>query len=137
MAIFSTGTNETAFFVYYRSSEVVCRYLAQRILENKHRHARIVWMTPLRLLLRFLRPYYWRRNPIKGTAFTHLNSNNATSSDRSFTLNITPIRKTSNVHRYRTRLKENSRCPSRATVLAPLWFQYTTTFFTMSSSVQV
>ncbi|MBL8284073.1 MAG: SDR family oxidoreductase [Acinetobacter johnsonii] len=54
--------------------EVVCRYLAQRILENKRRHTRIVWMTPLRLLLRFLRPYYWRRNPIKGTALAHLNS---------------------------------------------------------------
>ncbi|MNR79143.1 putative oxidoreductase [compost metagenome] len=54
--------------------EVVCRYLAQRILENKRRHSRIVWMTPLRLLLRFLRPYYWRRNPIKDTALAHLNS---------------------------------------------------------------
>ena len=54
--------------------EVVCRYLAQRILENKHRHTRIVWMTPLRLLLRFLQPYYWRRNPIKDTALAHLNS---------------------------------------------------------------
>lgn len=54
--------------------EVVCRYLAQRILENKRRHTRIVWMTPLRLLLRFLRPYYWRRNPIKDTALAHLNS---------------------------------------------------------------
>ena len=54
--------------------EVVYRYLAQRILENKRRHTRIVWMTPLRLLLRFLRPYYWRRNPIKDTALAHLNS---------------------------------------------------------------
>ena len=54
--------------------EVVCRYLAQRILENKRHHSRIVWMTPLRLLLRFLRPYYWRRNPIKDTALAHLNS---------------------------------------------------------------
>lgn len=54
--------------------EVVCHYLAQRILENKRRHTRIVWMTPLRLLLRFLRPYYWRRNPIKGTVLAHLNS---------------------------------------------------------------
>lgn len=54
--------------------EVVCRYLAQRILENKRRHSRIVWMTPLRLLIRFLRPYYWRRNPIKDTALAHLNS---------------------------------------------------------------
>ena len=54
--------------------EVVCRYLAQRILENKRHHSRIVWMTPLRLLLRFLRPFYWRRNPIKDTALAHLNS---------------------------------------------------------------
>ncbi|MDA0776449.1 MAG: SDR family NAD(P)-dependent oxidoreductase, partial [Proteobacteria bacterium] len=41
---------------------------------NKRRHSRIVWMTPLRLLLRFLRPYYWRRNPIKDTALAHLHS---------------------------------------------------------------
>jgi short-subunit dehydrogenase len=54
--------------------EVVCHYLAQRILENKRRHSRIVWMTPLRLLLRFLRPYYWRRNPIKDTVLADLNS---------------------------------------------------------------
>ena len=54
--------------------EVVCRYLAQRILENKRRHTRIVWMTPLRLLLRFFRPYYWRRNPIKDTVLADLNS---------------------------------------------------------------
>ena len=54
--------------------EVVYRYLAQRILENKRRHSRIVWMTPLRLLLRFLRPYYWRRNPMKDTALAHLHS---------------------------------------------------------------
>ena len=54
--------------------EVVYRYLAQRILENKRRHSRIVWMTPLRLLLRFLRPYCWRRNPMKDTALAHLHS---------------------------------------------------------------
>ena len=62
------------FFFIIDPPEVVCRYLAQRILENKRRHSRIVWMTPLRLLLRFLRPYYWRRNPVKDTALAHLNS---------------------------------------------------------------
>ncbi|MDH1705263.1 SDR family NAD(P)-dependent oxidoreductase [Acinetobacter johnsonii] len=62
------------FFFIIDPPEVVCRYLAQRILENKRRHSRIVWMTPLRLLLRFLRPYYWQRNPIKDTALAHLHS---------------------------------------------------------------
>ena len=62
------------FFFIIDPPEVVYRYLAQRILENKRRHSRIVWMTPLRLLLRFLRPYYWRRNPIKDTALAHLHS---------------------------------------------------------------
>lgn len=62
------------FFFIIDPPEVVCHYLAQRILENKRRHSRIVWMTPLRLLLRFLRPYYWRRNPIKDTALAHLHS---------------------------------------------------------------
>jgi len=45
--------------------EVVCHYLAQRILENKRRHTRIVWMTPLRLLLRFCDPIIGVEIPLK------------------------------------------------------------------------
>ena len=53
MAMFSTGTKLNGFLFIIDPPEVVHRYLAQRILENKRRHTRIVWMTPLRLLLRF------------------------------------------------------------------------------------
>ena len=54
--------------------EVVCHFLAKRILENTKSNVRIVWMTPLRLLSRFFTPYYWKRNPIKGTSLEHLDS---------------------------------------------------------------
>lgn len=52
--------------------EQVCGYLAQRISKNKKSNARIVWMTPWRLLLRFFQPYYWKRNPVQGTALDQL-----------------------------------------------------------------
>ena len=54
--------------------EVVCHFLAKRILENTKSNVRIVWMTPLRLLSRFFTPYYWKRNPIQGTSLDHLDS---------------------------------------------------------------
>ena len=54
--------------------EVVCHFLAKRILENNKSNVRIVWMTPLRLLSRFFTPYYWKRNPIQGTSLDHLDS---------------------------------------------------------------
>ena len=54
--------------------EVVCHFLAKRILENTKSNVRIVWMTPLRLLSRFFLPYYWKRNPIKGTVLENLDS---------------------------------------------------------------
>lgn len=52
--------------------EQVCGYLAKRISQNNKRNARIVWMTPWRLLLRFFQPYYWKRNPVQGTALDQL-----------------------------------------------------------------
>lgn len=51
--------------------ELVCQYLAQQVSENRKTRAKIVWMTPWRLALRFLQPHYWRRNPVKGTALEH------------------------------------------------------------------
>lgn len=50
----------------------VCGYLAEKIIQNKRTNVRIVWMTPWRLLLRFFQPYYWKRNPIQGTALNDL-----------------------------------------------------------------
>lgn len=52
--------------------EPVCAYLAQGVSQNQKSNARIVWMTPWRLALRFLQPYYWRRNPVKNTALDEL-----------------------------------------------------------------
>lgn len=52
--------------------EPVCTYLAQGVSQNQKSNARIVWMTPWRLALRFFQPYYWRRNPVKGTALDEL-----------------------------------------------------------------
>lgn len=52
--------------------EQVCSYLAKRVSQNNKRNARIVWMTPWRLLLRFFQPYYWKRNPVQGTALDQL-----------------------------------------------------------------
>lgn len=52
--------------------EQVCGYLVKRISQNHKRNARIVWMTPWRLLLRFFQPYYWKRNPVQGTALDQL-----------------------------------------------------------------
>ena len=52
--------------------EQVCGYLAKRISQNKKSNVRITWITPWRLFLRFFQPYYWKRNPVKGTALDHL-----------------------------------------------------------------
>ena len=60
------------FFFVIDPPEVVCSYLAKRIVGNRKPNVRIVWMTPWRLMLRFFQPYYWRRNPIKGTALENL-----------------------------------------------------------------
>ncbi|MEA1228564.1 SDR family oxidoreductase [Acinetobacter sp. IRS14] len=60
------------FFFVIDSPEVVCAYLAKQIMQNKKANRRIAWITPWKLFLRFLQPYYWRRNPVKGTALEHL-----------------------------------------------------------------
>jgi NAD(P)-dependent dehydrogenase (short-subunit alcohol dehydrogenase family) len=60
------------FFFVIDSPEVVCAYLAKQIMQNKKTNRRIAWITPWKLFLRFLQPYYWRRNPVKGTALEHL-----------------------------------------------------------------
>lgn len=52
--------------------DLVCRYLAEQILNNHQSGRRIVWMTPWRLVTRFFQPYYWRRNPIKDTALNEI-----------------------------------------------------------------
>lgn len=52
--------------------EVVSAYLVKHMLANTRAYRRIVWMTPWRLLRRFLQPYYWRRNPLQGTPLNHL-----------------------------------------------------------------
>lgn len=60
------------FFFVIDPPDIVCTYLAKRINNNQKTNVRIVWMTPLRLILRFFQPYYWRRNPIKGTVLDDL-----------------------------------------------------------------
>lgn len=60
------------FFFVIDPPEVVCSYLAKQIIQNKKTNRRIAWMTPWKLFLRFLQPYYWRRNPVKGTALERL-----------------------------------------------------------------
>ena len=47
--------------------EPVCAFLADRVLACRKTGAHYTWMTPWRLLPRFLRPSYWRRNPVAGT----------------------------------------------------------------------
>lgn len=66
-----TGKMKRLFFFVIDSPEVVCAYLAKQIMQNKA-NRRIAWITPWKLFLRFLQPYYWRRNPVKGTALEHL-----------------------------------------------------------------
>ena len=61
------------FFFIIDPPDIVCPYLAEQMLKNHKNNIRIVWMTPLRLISRFLQPYYWRRNPVKNTALDHLN----------------------------------------------------------------
>ncbi|TCM69773.1 NAD(P)-dependent dehydrogenase (short-subunit alcohol dehydrogenase family) [Acinetobacter calcoaceticus] len=56
-------------------AEPVCSYLAKQVSLNTKTNTRIVWMTPLRLISRFLQPYYWRRNPVQGTALDQLGKN--------------------------------------------------------------
>jgi NAD(P)-dependent dehydrogenase (short-subunit alcohol dehydrogenase family) len=60
------------FFFVIDPPEVVCSYLAKQIIQNKKTNRRIAWMTPWKLFLRFLQLYYWRRNPVKGTALERL-----------------------------------------------------------------
>lgn len=60
------------FFFVIDPPEVVCSYLAKQIIQNKKTNRRIAWMTPWKLFLRFLQPYYWCRNPVKGTALERL-----------------------------------------------------------------
>lgn len=47
--------------------DVVCNWLADRVLANDETGRHIVWMTKTRLLARFFIPSYWRRNPVAGT----------------------------------------------------------------------
>jgi NAD(P)-dependent dehydrogenase (short-subunit alcohol dehydrogenase family) len=47
--------------------EIVCDWLAAKVLANRRTRRHFVWMTPLRLFGRFLQPRYWRRNPVRGT----------------------------------------------------------------------
>jgi short-subunit dehydrogenase len=49
----------------------VAAFLAQRMCQNQKTNVRIAWMTPWRLLIRFVQPYYWRRNPVQGTDLDH------------------------------------------------------------------
>lgn len=62
------------FYFIIDLPEVVYRYLAKRIIQNTRTNIRIVWMTPFRLFLKFLQPYYWSRNPVKNTDLEHLDS---------------------------------------------------------------
>lgn len=62
------------FYFIIDPPDLVCHYLAMRICKNKKNNQRIVWMTPWRLFLRFLQPYYWRRNPVKNTDLEHFGS---------------------------------------------------------------
>lgn len=59
------------FYFIIDPPDIVCHYLAQRISQNNKTNTRIIWMTPWRLFLRFLQPYYWRRNPVKNTDLEH------------------------------------------------------------------
>jgi NAD(P)-dependent dehydrogenase (short-subunit alcohol dehydrogenase family) len=54
--------------------EPVCAYLAERVLGNRKPFTRIAWMTPWRLFQRLFSPYYWRRNPLRGTALDQMDS---------------------------------------------------------------
>jgi len=60
------------FFFIIDPPEIVCQYLVRKIIQNQRKHARIVWMTPWRLFLRFFQPSYWKRNPVKDTDLEHL-----------------------------------------------------------------
>lgn len=48
--------------------EKVCGWLATKVLANPRNGAHVTWMTPLRLLVRFLQPHYYTRNAFAGTA---------------------------------------------------------------------
>lgn len=52
--------------------EPVCGWLADKVLARPKNGAHLTWMTPLRLLSRFVRPSYWRRNPVAGTTLDQL-----------------------------------------------------------------
>lgn len=53
-------------------AEIVADYLVRKMLVNNKTNTRILWMTPFHLIFRFFQPYYWRRNPIAGTALEKL-----------------------------------------------------------------
>jgi NAD(P)-dependent dehydrogenase (short-subunit alcohol dehydrogenase family) len=52
--------------------EPVCGWLAEKVLGNERTGAHYRWMSPLRLLSRFFRPYYWRRKVFAGTALERI-----------------------------------------------------------------
>jgi NAD(P)-dependent dehydrogenase (short-subunit alcohol dehydrogenase family) len=53
-------------------ADVVCRWLAAKVLANRRSGAHYAWMTWWRLLPRFFSPYYWRRNPFAGSSLDRL-----------------------------------------------------------------
>jgi hypothetical protein len=52
--------------------EVVCGWLARAALANPRNGARLLWMTPWRLAIRFFQPRYYLRNPVAGTALEQI-----------------------------------------------------------------
>jgi NAD(P)-dependent dehydrogenase (short-subunit alcohol dehydrogenase family) len=50
----------------------VCSWLAAKALRNRRNRAHITWMTPLRLIVRFFQPSYYRRNPVAGSPLDDL-----------------------------------------------------------------
>jgi hypothetical protein len=52
--------------------EPICNYLAAKVLANRSSGAHYTWMTPWRLFVRFFQPFYWRRQPVAGTALDEL-----------------------------------------------------------------
>jgi NAD(P)-dependent dehydrogenase (short-subunit alcohol dehydrogenase family) len=52
--------------------ELVCTWLAGKVLANTRSGAHYRWMSIPRLLVRFFQPRYWRRNPVAGTPLDQL-----------------------------------------------------------------
>jgi NAD(P)-dependent dehydrogenase (short-subunit alcohol dehydrogenase family) len=53
-------------------ADVVCNWLADKVLANRKNGAHYKWITPMRLVVRFFQPRYWRRNPLAGSALDTL-----------------------------------------------------------------